>query len=71
MTGKYEEFNPANLDWADKIIVYEDEHEEILKEYGYKYWGKSFNFGIQDVYFYWQPELVALLRERLRQVELM
>lgn len=64
-TGKWENFKRANLDWADRIIVYESEHEDILKQFGYQYWGKAWNFAIEDIYFYRQPELMAAIRERL------
>ena len=48
-------FNPKNLEWANKIIVYEDVHEELLKKYGYSYWkGLELKYVIQynNIYQY-------------------
>jgi predicted protein tyrosine phosphatase len=69
-TGKWERFKRANLDWADRIIIFQDEHEQLLKGYGQRYWGKSLNFDIPDRFFCQQPELVALLQERFREFDL-
>ena len=64
-------FNPKNLEWANKIIVYEDVHEELLKKYGYSYWGKSYNFGIEDMYHYNQKNLILILKSKLKHFELL
>lgn len=79
-TGKYsvkyegfhsDKFRPALLNWADKIIVYEEEHEELLKQYGMKYWGISLNLHIPDKYYYGQNELIKLLKAGLRNFQLL
>lgn len=62
-------FNPKNLEWANKIIVFEDVHEDILKKYGYTYWGKSYNFGIEDMYHYNQKSLILIIKEKLKYYE--
>ena len=66
-TKQRDVFNPKNLEWANKIIVFEDVHEDILKKYGYSYWGKSYNFGIEDMYHYNQKSLVLLINKKLKQ----
>ena len=62
-------FNPKNLDWANKIIVFEEAHEELLKKYGYSYWGKSYNFNIEDMYHYNQKSLIQIIKEKLKLYE--
>jgi predicted protein tyrosine phosphatase len=66
---KREVFNPRNLDWANKIIVFEDIHEDLLKKYGYSYWGKSYNFNIADLYYYNQSSLVKIIKTKLNLYE--
>lgn len=68
---KWEKFDVALLDWAEKIIVYEEEHEAILRQYGYSYWGKSYNLEIPDLYFYNQTALVELVQQKLGQLNLL
>ena len=62
-------FNPKNLEWANKIIVYEDVHEELLKKYGYSYWGNSYNFDIEDMYHYNQKSLIMIIKAKLKHYE--
>jgi hypothetical protein len=62
-------FDPKNLEWANKIIVFEDVHEDMLKKYGYSYWGKSYNFGIEDMYHYNQKSLILIIKEKLKHYE--
>jgi predicted protein tyrosine phosphatase len=69
LTNKRELFNSKNLDWANKIIVFEDIHEELLKKYGYSYWGKSYNLGIEDMYNYNQKSLILIVKEKLKHYE--
>lgn len=69
-TGKRDVFNKNNLEWADKIVVFEENHEELLKKYGYAFWGKSYNFQIEDLYHYNQNSLRKLIMEKLKQYEL-
>ena len=59
-------FNRANLDWADTILVFEEAHEELLKGYGYSYWGKCRNLGIDDLYDYGNAGLKKLVRDKLK-----
>jgi len=67
---KSEKFNPDNLTWAERIIVFEDRHEDELKKINYLYWGKSINFDIPDVYYFDQPELVKIINEKIALFEL-
>ena len=62
---KREVFNVANLNWADKIIVFEENHEDLLKKYGYSFWGKSYNLNIEDLYHYNQDSLKRLIIEKM------
>jgi predicted protein tyrosine phosphatase len=62
-----EKFDSSNLDWADKIIVFEESHEDLLKKYGFTYWGKSYNFHIDDYYHYNQDSLKKILQAKFRQ----
>ncbi len=62
---KLETFDPGNLKWAEKIIVFEDRHEDELKKFDYIYWGKSINFNIPDIYYFNQRELVKLIKEKI------
>jgi hypothetical protein len=65
-TKQRDVFNPKNLEWANKIIVFEDHHEELLKKYGYAYWGKSYNFNIEDLYHYNQSSLKEIIKVKLK-----
>jgi len=67
---RWEKFDTANLDWAERIIVFEDIHEDELKRINYAYWGKSINFDIPDVYYFDQPELVKIINEKIALFEL-
>ena len=58
-------FDESNLEWAEKIIVYEPKHESCLKKYGWWYWGKSYNLNIPDIYTYDQIELINIVIEKL------
>ena len=69
LTNQRDIFNPKNLEWANKIIVFEEVHEEILKKYGYSYWGKSYNFDIEDMYHYNQKSLILIIKEKLKQYD--
>jgi predicted protein tyrosine phosphatase len=60
-------FNPENLSWAETIIVFEEAHEELLKKYGYRHWGKCRNLHIDDLYDYGNAGLKRLVREKLRE----
>lgn len=63
---------PCRLDaelvaWADKIYAMETHHREKIRKKFKKVLGKTpvITLGIPDEYEFMQPELVALLKERL------
>lgn len=64
--NKRDVFCKENLNWAEKIIVFEENHEEILKKYGYQYCGKSYNLNIEDLYYYNQDSLKKIIVEKLK-----
>lgn len=68
--GFYNNFDFELLDWADKIIVFEKQHEDELKSIGYKYWRKSYNIFIDDVYTYNSSTLKKLLNKKLKLIEI-
>jgi len=68
---RWEKFDPANLDWAERIIVFEDIHEDELKKIDYTYWGKSVNFDIPDKYYFNQPELIKIINEKIDLFDLL
>lgn len=43
----------------------------MLRQYGYSYWGKSYNLEIPDLYFYNQTALVELVQQKLGQLNLL
>lgn len=55
------------LDWADSIFVMEDRHERALLKLDKEIWRKVVVLDVPDEYYFNQPELRALLWERLRQ----
>ena len=63
-------FDSNLLDWADKIIVFEKEHEDELKEIDDKYWKKSYNILIDDVYSYNSRILKDVLYKKLKSIEI-
>jgi len=67
--GFYNNFDAQLLDWADKIIVFERQHEDELKSRGYKYWGKSYNISVDDLYVYNSSRLKSLLQEKLKLID--
>ena len=58
------------LEWADTVIVMEDRHrQEIGKRFPEQYIKKRIvSLNIPDVYQYNQPELITLLKTRLRLI---
>ncbi|ACJ29453.1 Protein tyrosine phosphatase, putative [Shewanella piezotolerans WP3] len=53
------------LEWADKIYVFETTHIERIQEHtGNKFLAKITNLQIEDKYQYFQRELVLLILER-------
>jgi predicted protein tyrosine phosphatase len=66
--GFYNNFNSVLLDWADKIIVFEKQHEDELKEIDYEYWKKSYNISIEDVYSYNSSILKEVLYKKLKLI---
>lgn len=68
--GNYDNFKYDLLDWADKIIVFEKQHEDDLKELGIKYWKKSHNILIDDFYSYNSSILKDILHKKLKSIEI-
>jgi predicted protein tyrosine phosphatase len=64
--NKQEVFCVENLQWADKVIIFEEHHEDLLKKYGYSFWGKSYNLDIEDMYHYNQESLKKKIIEKLK-----
>lgn len=69
-TGFYNNFDAELLDWADKIIVFERQHEDELKSRDYRYWGKCYNISVDDLYPYNSGKLKAILREKLMLIDI-
>jgi predicted protein tyrosine phosphatase len=67
--NKQEVFCVENLQWAKKIIIFEEHHEDLLKKYGYSFWGKSYNLDIEDMYHYNQKSLIEIIKRKLKQYE--
>lgn len=55
------------LDWADRIFVMENRHERALLKIDKETWRKVEVLDVPDKYYFNQPELRALLWEKLRQ----
>ena len=68
--GFYNNFDTELLDWADKIIVFERQHEDELKSRDYRYWGKCYNISVDDLYVYNSSKLKAILREKLKLIDI-
>ena len=71
-TGLYND-NPLSekeLSWADLVIVMEDhQRSEIAKRFPQFYLIKRIlSWDIADIYRYNQPELVSLLKEKIREL---
>ena len=69
--GFYNRFNTRLLDWADKIIVFERHHEDELKSFDYKHWGKSYNISIDDMYTYNSASLINILKKKLKLINIL
>jgi len=69
-TGFYNNFDADLLNWADKIIVFERQHEDELKLRDYRYWGKCYNIAVDDLYPYNSSKLKALLHEKLMLIDI-
>jgi predicted protein tyrosine phosphatase len=68
--GFYNNFDTGLLDWADKIIVFENHHEDKLKSIDYRYWGKSYNISIEDLYTYNSASLIDVLQRKLKLIDI-
>ncbi len=57
--------NPIDIDmleWADKVLVMEKKHRDLInKNTSSKYNNKIAVLGIQDIYKYYQKELIDIL----------
>ncbi|MBS3143036.1 phosphotyrosine protein phosphatase [Candidatus Woesearchaeota archaeon] len=60
----------SQLLWADVVVVMEDEQRtEIARRYSREYLAKKIvSFSIPDRYKYMQPELITLLKTRLKSL---
>ena len=56
--------------WADVVVVMEDfQRGEIAKRFPKQYMQKRIiSFGIPDVYYYNQPELIKLLKSKISKL---
>jgi predicted protein tyrosine phosphatase len=53
------------LDWADLIFVMERKHRDLIKQHATsKYGNKIVVLGIEDIYKYYQKELIDILVEK-------
>jgi predicted protein tyrosine phosphatase len=70
--GLYSEkpVNASELEWADKIIVMEDQQRtEIAKRFPKQYMKKQIlSWNIPDVYHYNQPELIKILKSKINSL---
>ena len=62
--------NENLVDWADHIVVMEQNHEEKIRR---KFAGKSktmkiHSLGIPDIYYFMDPTLVSLIKERFEKL---
>ena len=66
--GVFSEETPLtkkDLAWADKVFVFEKHQEmKVLDEYPKQY-HKVTNLNIPDVYYYMEPKLVRILKQKL------
>lgn len=62
--------NASDLDWADKVIVMEGHQRSVLaKLFPKQYLQKQIlSMDIPDVYSYNQPELVKLLKTKIKDL---
>ena len=60
----------SELEWADKIIVMEDfQREELSKRFPKQYMQKQIlSLDIPDIFHYNQPELVELLKAKVKEL---
>ena len=72
--GLYNEkpLTEKQLSWADIVIVMEDvQRAEIAKRFPKQYMTKRIlSLDIPDVYYYNQPELVKLLKDKMKDISL-
>jgi predicted protein tyrosine phosphatase len=56
------------LDWAHLVLVMENKHKEIIdKNTESKYRSKIIVLDIQDIYKYYQNELLVILEQKVRR----
>jgi len=64
---KAKEFTPELYEWADIVYVMEDYHMYLLEEKGINSSdSKLINLGIEDIYEYNNPELIDLLKSKIK-----
>lgn len=55
------------LQWADIVYVMENKHSKLIKEAtSNKYFDKIVVLNIEDVYKYYQKELINILKEKIK-----
>ena len=55
----------ALIYWADVIFIFETMHEQRIREYLGSVALNIINLDIEDIYTYYQPELVDILKAKL------
>jgi len=67
--GIYNNFQEPNLDWADLVIVMEEQQrKEIAEKYPKQYLKKKILcLNIQDIYQYMQKELVEEIKNKIKK----
>lgn len=54
------------LEWANRVFVMEKMHQERIEEYtGSRFTDKIIVLGIEDIYSYYQPELISELNSKV------
>ena len=62
--------NEQQLNWADIVVVMEEtQRKELAKRFPKQYLKKQILcLGIPDIYFYNQPELIEVLKEKMSKL---
>lgn len=54
------------LEWANRVFVMEQMHKERVEEHtGSRFSDKIYVLGLEDIYYYYQPELIEQLQEKV------
>lgn len=62
--------NESDISWADAVVVMEDfQREEIARRFPKEYMKKRIvSLSIPDMFHFNQPELIALLKSRMKEL---